>query len=85
MGLSRDTALCLRADCTGLCKMYFTNRRAPCNIEKQGYLSGGTTSSAAGLGKRCVRAALIDAVIKSAQKADLMGNEISEFREGDIS
>ncbi|MGI6318612.1 MAG: pyrroline-5-carboxylate reductase [Firmicutes bacterium] len=87
MGLSRDTALMLAAQTVlGSAKMFLQTGEHPAILKNKVTSPGGTTSSGLlALEKGAVRAALIDAVIKSAQKADLMGNEISEFREGDIS
>lgn len=76
MGLSRDTALMLSAQTVlGSAKMYIQTGEHPAILKNKVTSPGGTTSSGLlALEKGAVRAALIDAVIKSAQKADLLGN-----------
>jgi pyrroline-5-carboxylate reductase len=76
MGLSRDTALILSAQTVlGSAKMYLQTGEHPAILKNKVTSPGGTTSSGLlALEKGAVRAALIDAVIKSAQKADLLGN-----------
>lgn len=76
MGLSRDTALMLSAQTVlGSAKMYLQTGEHPAILKNKVTSPGGTTSSGLlALEKGAVRAALIDAVIKSAQKANLLGN-----------
>ena len=76
MGLSRDTALILSAQTVlGSAKMYLQTGEHPAILKNKVTSPGGTTSSGLlALEKGAVRAALIDAVIKSAQIADLLGN-----------
>lgn len=76
MGLSRDTALTLSAQTVlGAAKMFLQTGEHPATLKNKVTSPGGTTSAGLlAMEKGAVRAALINAVIESAQKADLLGN-----------
>jgi pyrroline-5-carboxylate reductase len=76
MGLSREIALTLSAQTVlGAAKMFLQTGEHPAALKNKVTSPGGTTSAGLlALEKGAVRAALINAVIESAQKADMLGN-----------